>query len=137
MPYPTYGYPTYPISYPQNIMPTINAPQYSRPYIPGRIVSTVDEIQPNEVAMDGSISFFPTKDCKSIFAKQWNKDGTISTIEYQPVQQQTAAEKPLDPSLTAYIDEKFASLEKLVKQQRKPYQKKEASDANGSQNVRA
>jgi len=142
MPYPSYPqYPIYPTTYPPVLSSSLNPtlqPQFSRPYIAGRIVNNSDEIQPNEVAMDGSVSFFPTKDYKAIYAKQWNKDGTISTIEYQPVANQKQENSSLDPALTGYIDDKFASLEKLIRQQRKPYQKKEAADhANGSSDVRA
>lgn len=50
----------------------------------GRIVNSVEEITPNEVSMDGSVTLFPTKDFEKIYAKAWNADGTISTVEYIP-----------------------------------------------------
>lgn len=50
----------------------------------GRIVNSVEEITPNEVSMDGSVTLFPTRDFEKIYAKAWNADGTISTIEYTP-----------------------------------------------------
>lgn len=149
-PYPSNTYPwnggvqsTYPtFQNPYGVQPTASYPQFSRPYISGRMVSSPDEIQPNEVAMDGTVSFFPTHDCKAVYAKQWNKDGTISTIEYRPVvTEPTATSEPaLDATLTKYIDAKFDDLTKLIKQQRKPYQKyqkKEDNNADGSEDVRS
>lgn len=51
----------------------------------GRIIQNENEITPNEVAMDGSVSLFPLGDYSAIIAKQWNANGTISTIKYVPV----------------------------------------------------
>lgn len=56
--------------------------------ITGRYVATAAEITPNEVAMDGSVSLFPTNDLSMIFAKAWRADGTIQTIMYKPVAQE-------------------------------------------------
>lgn len=80
-------------------------PQYAQPYgtvqyqppsmppqpvqqprgIAGRMVGAPSEIVPNEVPMDGSVAFFPTSDGSAIFAKAWNPNGTISTVQYAPV----------------------------------------------------
>lgn len=69
-------------------------PQIQQPVmkqgIAGRMVKTIDEIAPNEIPMDGSIALFPTQDGSTIFAKGWNTDGTISTIEYAPVSKEVA-----------------------------------------------
>lgn len=53
--------------------------------IAGRMVGAPSEIVPNEVPMDGSVAFFPTSDGSAIFAKAWNPNGTISTVQYAPV----------------------------------------------------
>ena len=45
--------------------------------IPGRLVNNLDEITPQEVPMDGSVSLFPQNDYSAIYAKTWTKDGTI------------------------------------------------------------
>lgn len=52
--------------------------------IPARIISDVQEITPNEVPMDGSVSLFPTSDFTCIYAKAWNANGTIDTVKYIP-----------------------------------------------------
>ena len=52
--------------------------------INGRIVQAVENINANEVPMDGSVAFFPKQDLTEIYAKSWNADGTIKTIVYKP-----------------------------------------------------
>lgn len=52
--------------------------------INGRIVQAVENINANEVPMDGSMAFFPKQDMSEIYAKGWNADGTINTIVYKP-----------------------------------------------------
>ena len=50
----------------------------------GRIVQVVENINANEVPMDGSMAFFPKQDVSKIYVKGWNADGTIKTIVYKP-----------------------------------------------------
>lgn len=52
--------------------------------ISGRVVQTVENINANEVPMDGSMAFFPKQDMSEIYVKGWNADGTIKTIVYKP-----------------------------------------------------
>lgn len=52
--------------------------------INGRIVQAVENINANEVPMDGSMAFFPKQDMSEIYVKGWNSDGTINTIVYKP-----------------------------------------------------
>ena len=52
--------------------------------IPGRLVNNLDEITPQEVPMDGSVSLFPQADYSAIYAKTWTKDGTIATVKFVP-----------------------------------------------------
>ena len=52
--------------------------------INGRIVQAVENINANEVPMDGSVAFFPKQDMSEIYVKGWNADGTIKTIVYKP-----------------------------------------------------
>lgn len=56
--------------------------------IPGRLVNNLDEITPQEVPMDGSVSLFPQNDYSAIYAKTWTKDGTIATVKFVPEQPQ-------------------------------------------------
>lgn len=54
------------------------------PGINGRVVQAVENINANEVPMDGSMAFFPKQDMSEIYVKGWNADGTIRTIVYKP-----------------------------------------------------
>lgn len=52
--------------------------------INGRMVQSVENINANEVPMDGSMAFFPKQDLSEIYVKGWNANGTINTIVYKP-----------------------------------------------------
>lgn len=52
--------------------------------INGRVVAAVENINANEVPMDGSVAFFPKQDLSEIYVKGWNADGTIKTVLYTP-----------------------------------------------------
>lgn len=52
--------------------------------INGRVVQTVENINANEVPMDGSMAFFPKQDMSEIYVKGWNANGTIKTTVYKP-----------------------------------------------------
>lgn len=84
IPYPNYYQPSQ-FQYqqvPQNNM--INNQPQQRVPIAGRMIGNVSEIVPNEVPMDGSVSFFPQSDYSCIYAKKWNTDGTIQTVKFVP-----------------------------------------------------
>ena len=69
----------------EQIQPQIQQPMPQQiAGINGRIVQTVENINANEVPMDGSMAFFPKQDLTEIYAKSWNTDGTIKTIVYKP-----------------------------------------------------
>ena len=92
--------------------------------IPGRLVSNTDEIMPQEVPMDGSVSLFPQQDYSCIYAKTWTKEGTIATVKYVPEQPQNAEQQksPLEERLDR-IDQKIDNLSKSINQ-RRSYQKR-------------
>nr|DAT24914.1 MAG TPA: hypothetical protein [Bacteriophage sp.] len=52
--------------------------------INGRVVQAVENINANEVPMDGSMAFFPKQDMSEIYVKGWNANGTIKTTVYKP-----------------------------------------------------
>ena len=69
----------------EQIQPQIQQPMPQQVAgINGRIVQTVENINANEVPMDGSMAFFPKQDMSEIYVKGWNADGTIKTIVYKP-----------------------------------------------------
>ena len=52
--------------------------------INGRVVQTAENINANEVPMDGSMAFFPKQDLSEIYVKGWDANGLIKTIVYKP-----------------------------------------------------
>lgn len=69
----------------EQIQPQIQQPMPQQVVgINGRIVQAVENINANEVPMDGSMAFFPKQDMSEIYVKGWNADGTIRTIVYKP-----------------------------------------------------
>lgn len=95
--FPQYAQPYGTVQYQQPSMPPQQLQQQPRG-IAGRMVGAPSEIVPNEVPMDGSVAFFPTADGSAIFAKAWNPNGTISTVQYSPVRED-AAEEVAGPTL--------------------------------------
>lgn len=88
--------------------------------IPGRLVNNLDEITPQEVPMDGSVSLFPQHDYSAIYAKTWTKDGTIATAKFVPEQPQVVPQKsPIEERLDR-IDQRFDHLEKMLSNRNKP-----------------
>nr|DAE26896.1 MAG TPA: hypothetical protein [virus sp. ctCsQ3] len=69
----------------EQIQPQIQQPMSQQVVgINGRMVQAVENINANEVPMDGSMAFFPKQDMSEIYVKGWNADGTIRTIVYKP-----------------------------------------------------
>ena len=70
----------------EQIQPQIQQPMPQQiAGINGRIVQSVENINANEVPMDGSMAFFPKQDMSEIYVKGWNADGTIRTLTFKPV----------------------------------------------------
>ena len=94
------------------------------PTIPGRLVANADELTPQEVPMDGSVSLFPQNDYSCIYAKTWTKEGTIATMKFVPEQPQNAESQksPLEMRLDS-IDQRLEALDKKLNRPRN-YQKK-------------
>lgn len=87
--------------------------------LPGRVVNNSDEITPQEVPMDGSVSLFPQKDYSCIYAKTWTKEGAIATLKFVPEQPQAATEQksPLEERLDR-IDQRLEALDKKLNRPR-------------------
>ena len=134
-----YGQQLYPQPQPMQNQPW-NQPQMvqqSFPQMPqqpvglvGRIVQNPNDIRPNEVAMDGSITYFPMSDQSCILAKRWKSDGTIETFRFVP--EEVASVDCKDEGIKDQLDR----IEHMLKQRnnyRKPYNKeKEKVESNGN-----
>lgn len=112
----------------QNYNPYYNNPyiqQYNNPYqqsfqapqqtysLNGRTVNRLEDIQVNEIAMDGSMSFFPNVNGQEIYGKKWNADGTVSTILYR-ISNETTTDKEV--SIKDYCEKIEGNFEDIFKQ---------------------
>lgn len=111
----------------------ITRPNYQ--VLSGRVINNSDDITPQEVPMDGSVSLFPQQDYSCIYAKSWTKEGTIATMKFVPEQPQAATEQksPLEERLDR-IDQKLEALDKKLYRPRNfqkrnnPHPKKEMNE---------
>lgn len=76
-----YGYQQMPLSI--MAVPSPTPRETAPPPMNGKVVDSPEEIRPNDIPMDGSVSFFPLKDGTAIYAKQWTGSGTITTAVYR------------------------------------------------------
>lgn len=108
--------------------------------IPGRLVDSEEEIKPNEVPMDGRASLFPKRDFSSIYAKAWNSNGTIQTIEYIPKIQDTqqsvegAVAVPVSSDVNNQILERLDNIEKMLSNKTQVQQVNQKSNNNRQNN---
>lgn len=106
-----------------------NVQQTPKNQIPSRFIESLEEVKPNEVPSDGTISLFMKKDCKAIYAKQLNGNGIIDTIKYIPDTPSTTESAPtitIDERLNkmeSLMDERFGKIERMLKY-RNNYHKK-------------
>lgn len=96
----------------------------------GRVIQNVNDILPNEVPMDGSVSVFPLSDWSAIITKSWDVNGNLKPMIYIPYQEPTStttqvSPQPEDNKLDILI-ERIDKLEKLIKKNnyKKPYSNK-------------
>lgn len=62
-------------------------PMFTQPVrnvIPGKMVSSFEEITVADVPQDGSLALFPKSDGSCVFGKVWNGNGSITDIRYVP-----------------------------------------------------
>lgn len=75
-------------NYQQSLQQPIQMNQQPMPQriagISGRMVQSAENINANEVPMDGNVAFFPKQDLSEIYVKGWNANGAIDTIVYKP-----------------------------------------------------
>lgn len=138
-------YPTNPgLPYGQTQQPYVPAPTYQPQWsnqsqtmnqprqqgILGHMVSNPNEITPQEIPMDGSISLFPMQDGSAVIGKFWDNNGQIKTIRFVPEN----VEQPQQQDPFAVLNERLDTLESLIRNQRQNhkggYRK---NNQNGSQ----
>lgn len=104
-----------------------NPPQENQNSIQGRIVANAEDITPNEVPMNGSVSIFPLADGSCILTKTWSNEGIIKTglyVPYIPPQNNSEdqEEKKSFEDISAIILERLDKMEKMIaKNYKRPY----------------
>lgn len=90
-------------------VPGVSGVPTARPRtIPGRMIYSPDEIVPQEVPMDGSVSLFPMHDWSCVYGKWWTSNGQIQTVKFVLEQ----PKKEIDES-AASLSDISARLEKV------------------------
>jgi len=86
-----------------------------------RLVNNFNEIQVNEIPMDGTYKLFAKSDLSEVQAKAWMPNGTINTIEYSlktaPTESnpQNVPQQDLDSLIQPLMDEIKALSDKVDK----------------------
>ena len=83
--------------------------------VAGRLVASEQDIRPNDIPMDGSVSWFPQTDGGCIYAKQWMADGTIRTTKYIPyIAPEPQQFQPIQNNDISSLEARVAKLESLM-----------------------
>lgn len=101
-------------------VPAMQSPVQVQPQagITGHLVGSHEEIQPNDVPMNGSPAYFPAQDGSVIYAKQWNPNGSITTVRYVPAVD-TPADDAQAPTLFDIMNQ-LSDIQDILKSERKP-----------------
>lgn len=108
------------------------------PGLSGRMVTTPQEIRPNEVPMDGSVSFFPSSDGSYIYAKFWGPDGNIQTRVFVP-EQPSSMEEAQGSSEFNQVMARLDKIEQMLAnrgQNRQFYQNRNSQTKGNANNAR-
>ena len=99
-------------------------PQQMQIGLNGKMVDVVDQITANDVPMDGSVAIFPKKDMSEIYLKSWTPNGTIATVVFKPVMEESNNSASVQESLkvglsdevTEVFMQKFDELAKKIEE---------------------
>lgn len=82
--------------------------------LPGKVVNAQEDIAPQDVLMNGTVSFFPKSDYSEIYAKCWNSNGAIDTRTYilKPAESQKSSSASSD--ILSQILSRLDEIEKKV-----------------------
>ena len=127
----------YPYQMPQQPI-QIPANPYMEPASPnrqlslrGRSVASENDIRPNDIVMDGGVSFFPKDDGQAIFVKWWGSNGLIEGRVFVPAPD-TTSDKVEGSNAEKKLDDILERLVRLEKRLGKPYNPNRSNHQNGS-----
>lgn len=120
--YPQFGGPAYMPGYQPPTMQQMVSQGYQspglqhhvQPGITGRVVSSLDEIQVQEVPTDGTVAWFPMADGSCVYGRRWNPSGRIDTYRYMPEAVQTEPQEDPVAQLNAKVDRALEMLGSMV-----------------------
>lgn len=126
----SYQMPQQPIQIPAN--PYMEpASQNRQPNLRGRSVASENDIRPNDIVMDGGVSFFPKDDGQAIFVKWWGSNGLIEGRVFVPAPD-TTSDKVEGSNAEKKLDDILERLVRLEKRLGKPYNPNRSNHQNGS-----
>lgn len=119
--YPQFGGPAYMPGYQPPTMQQMVSQGYQspgmqphvQPGITGRVVSSLNEIQVQEVPTDGTVAWFPAQDGSCIYGKRWTPDGNITTMRFVP---EAVEATPSQPDPFQVINDRISELFQLVEE---------------------
>lgn len=134
---------------PQSVQfnPQFQKPQPVQPEaLSGRVINTIEDVQPNEIPMDGSWTFFPVASGQEIYAMTWNQEGKIIKLRYileekKDPDQLTAAVIPNEEALQLImgrldeLQEDIRRAKASYKPAKKHYNKPKPENKEGNVNV--
>lgn len=88
--------------------------QHPQHGITGRVVSSLDEIQVQEVPTDGTVAWFPMADGSCVYGRRWNPSGRIDTYRYMPEAVQTEPQEDPVAQLNSKVDRALEMLGSMV-----------------------
>lgn len=97
----------------------------------GRSVASENDIRPNDIVMDGGVSFFPKDDGQAIFVKWWGSNGLIEGRVFVPAPD-TTSDKVEGSNAEKKLDDILERLVRLEKRLGKPYNPNRSNHQNGS-----
>lgn len=118
---PNYGYNQMPQNYPaqsgfRQQGPTLQSMNQSQiTPVFGKWIDSPNEITPKDVPMDGTVALFPSRKGDVIYAKAWDSNGAIATIEFQQVKNE---QSNTQPSEYGAIMEKLTRIEERLNNRR-------------------
>lgn len=107
------------------------ASQNRQPGLRGRSVASENDIRPNDIVMDGGVSFFPKDDGQAIFVKWWGSNGLIEGRVFVPAPD-TTSDKVEGSNAEKKLDDILERLVRLEKRLGKPYNPNRSNHQNGS-----
>lgn len=107
------------------------ASQNRQPGLRGRSVASENDIRPNDIVMDGGVSFFPKDDGQAIFVKWWGSNGLIEGRVFVPAPD-TTSDKVEGSNAEKKLDDILERLVRLEKRLGKSYNPNRSGNQNGS-----